>query len=265
MYRPNLHELTVTAFAGLLVVSTLGMVMTVSAQRSDVVPETKLAIVPKPLPNVPVDNYVFPTEFSYLASSTPILERIAPKHTPSKPAVSKVSKKISNRTTSPAIEPTSQLQRLSTPHNTEDLTTQTVSFADAFRQRVFELTNEFRVREGLKALTMSAELTKNATTYSTSMLKYNRLEHTDKLGCDLACRFLRDGYRASSWGENLAHYSFTDEPTVEEVAQFFMREWKKSAGHRANLISPVFTETGIGISQTTTNIYVTVHFALPLH
>jgi uncharacterized protein YkwD len=57
--------------------------------------------------------------------------------------------------------------------------------------------------------------------------------------------------------------SFQRRRSAEEVASFFMTQWQKSAGHRENLISPFFTDQGIGVAVSPTSIYVTVQFAKP--
>jgi uncharacterized protein YkwD len=93
------------------------------------------------------------------------------------------------------------------------------------------------------------------------MLKSNFLSHTDENGCDLTCRFKADGYIASTWGENLAKIEFTNMPTPDEVADFFMNGWEQSSGHRENLLSAEFERQGIGIAIGTKAIYTTVHFA----
>ena len=56
---------------------------------------------------------------------------------------------------------------------------------------------------------------------------------------------------------------YEEQPTAAYVADFFMSQWIKSAGHRENLLSATFTKQGIGISVDATSVYVVVHFALP--
>ena len=128
---------------------------------------------------------------------------------------------------------------------------------------IAEQTNEFRQNNHLPILSTDTTLARNATRYSATMLAGNFLEHTDKKGCDLSCRFARDGYSAWTWGENLAVLHFTNRPTPEYVATYFMQAWEKSSGHRANLLTAAFTHTGIGVAMNGTSIYVTVQFAKP--
>jgi uncharacterized protein YkwD len=134
-----------------------------------------------------------------------------------------------------------------------------------FEQELFDIikdrTNEFRKKNNRLPYTTDSALKQNARGYSQTMLKNNFLSHTDKNGCDLICRFKADGYVASTWGENLAQIEFTDTPTPNEVADFFMDGWEKSSGHRKNLLSAEFERQGIGIAIGTKAIYATVHFA----
>ena len=125
-------------------------------------------------------------------------------------------------------------------------------------------TNTFRKANKLTTLTLDTTLTQNATAYSRTLLAGHFLSHTDKKGCDMTCRFTRDGYtNAWAWGENLATLHFSDRPTAEYVASYFMQAWKKSAGHRENLLTASYTHTGIGVSMDSHSIYVTVQFSDP--
>ncbi len=139
-----------------------------------------------------------------------------------------------------------------------------VTFTDNLITLIEQRTNAFRKKQGLEVLTSEPALERNARKYSQTMLTGNFLAHTDKSGCDLTCRFTADTYQAQAWGENLARLEFSDMQTAEAVADYFMTEWQKSAGHRKNLLSPVFTHQGIGVARTDHAIYVTVHFAQPL-
>jgi uncharacterized protein YkwD len=123
--------------------------------------------------------------------------------------------------------------------------------------------NAFRKSQGRTSFTTDPALTRNATSYSKTMLAGHFLSHTDKTGCDMTCRFTRDGYDAWAWGENLAVLDFDERPTPEYVANYFMTAWEKSAGHRANLLNPAYTVTGIGVAMNGSQIYATVQFAEP--
>jgi uncharacterized protein YkwD len=70
-------------------------------------------------------------------------------------------------------------------------------------------------------------------------------------------RLAAAGYQWQSYGENLA----LGQPTSAEA----VRSWMRSRGHRSNIISPAFTELGVGyaIDRAGRPYYVQV-FARPL-
>lgn len=125
-------------------------------------------------------------------------------------------------------------------------------------------TKKLRQSESLTSYRADSNLAASAKKYSSRLLAGNYLAHIDKNGCDLTCRFDESGYAASSWGENLAMMEYDERPSAEYVANFFMTQWQKSAGHRKNLLSPTFTHQGIGVTVDQGKVYVVVHFALPL-
>lgn len=159
------------------------------------------------------------------------------------------------------ITSTTTIQTPGVPANTD---TSITNFNKALVTEIERQTNIFRINNKRAPLSFDTNLTKNATQYSTHLLTNKYLSHTDLHGCDITCRFAHKGYSATAWGENLALLSFEEQPSVEYVANFFMTQWQKSAGHRENLLSKTFTNQGIGIAVDRTNIYVVVQFARPL-
>jgi len=136
-----------------------------------------------------------------------------------------------------------------------------------FAQQVITLlhtyTNAARTEHGLAPLAYDAALAKSAQSYSEAMIEKQFLSHTDPSGCDFTCRFAKSRYVAFWWGENIAQWKATYDPTALEVAEYMMREWLKSDGHRENILSEHYTAEGIGIDQADGEIIVTVHFAQP--
>jgi uncharacterized protein YkwD len=125
-------------------------------------------------------------------------------------------------------------------------------------------TNTYRTANKRTPLTTDSALARNADSYSHTLLAGQFLSHTDKNGCDMTCRFTQDGYiHASALGENLGVLRFEERPTPEYVANYFMNAWKKSARHKANLLSTDYTYTGIGVTLDTNSLYIAVQFARP--
>lgn len=137
------------------------------------------------------------------------------------------------------------------------------SFELAVAKKIHQLTNETRLEQGLSALRYDPALAGPSFNYSLAMQTENFFSHTDPSGCGMTCRFAKTKYKASAWGENLALWQSSYAPGVDEVAEYFVREWKKSAGHRENLLSAIYTNEGIGVSVKGNKILVTVHFAKP--
>ncbi|MFM2381624.1 MAG: hypothetical protein RLZZ76_391 [Candidatus Parcubacteria bacterium] len=139
---------------------------------------------------------------------------------------------------------------------------------DTYRAKLISLiqtqTNEFRNKHDLPSLGYSTTLESTAKKYSSTLLARGILSHTDKNNCDMSCRFAKDNYKANALGENLAMIKSSELLSVTEVATYFMREWEKSSGHRANLLSPSFTTQGVGVSIDDGSVYVAVHFSSSL-
>jgi uncharacterized protein YkwD len=105
--------------------------------------------------------------------------------------------------------------------------------------RVFDLTNVEREKAGLAPLVFSPELEQSAQSYSQLLASSGCFDHT----CGPVPNFIdRDGFAGyTGWtalGENLA----AGYATPEEV----VAGWMGSPGHRDNILSPLYTEVGIG-------------------
>lgn len=112
----------------------------------------------------------------------------------------------------------------------------------AFGARVLTLTNAERERAGLEPLSLSPELEDAAQSYSEVLASSGCFEHACGPTPDFADRAAAAGY--TDWtalGENLAAGYGSPEAVVAG--------WMASPGHRANILSPRFTETGIGVAR----------------
>jgi uncharacterized protein YkwD len=109
-----------------------------------------------------------------------------------------------------------------------------------FVSRVLDLTNAERQKAGLGPLALSTSLNDAAQGYSQVLAGSACFEHT----CGPVPRFEdrvgQAGYNGwNALGENIA----AGYPTPEAV----VAGWMSSPGHRANMLSPNFTEMGIGL------------------
>ncbi|UKS61528.1 CAP domain-containing protein [Bacillus toyonensis] len=111
-----------------------------------------------------------------------------------------------------------------------------------FEQRVVELTNAERTKQGLPALKIDTELSKVARVKSEDMQKNNYFDHNSPTYGSPFDMMKKFGISYTSAGENIAQ----GQRTPEEVVQ----AWMNSAGHRANILNNGFTHIGVGYVES---------------
>lgn len=111
-----------------------------------------------------------------------------------------------------------------------------------FEQRVVELTNAERAKQGLPALKIDTELSKVARVKSEDMQKNNYFDHNSPTYGSPFDMMKKFGISYTSAGENIAQ----GRRTPEEVVQ----AWMNSAGHRANILNNGFTHIGVGYVES---------------
>lgn len=105
---------------------------------------------------------------------------------------------------------------------------------------VLSLTNEERARAGLAPLRENAQLNRAAQLHTDQMGASSRLEHVIP-GAPYPNpidRLAAAHYDWQSYGENIA---MGQRSSAEVVSA-----WMNSAGHRANILNPRYTELGVG-------------------
>jgi uncharacterized protein YkwD len=126
-------------------------------------------------------------------------------------------------------------------------------------QRILDVTNEARKKEGLPPLSVDPLLVEAARKHSQMMAKMGQLEHEFD-GVSLDQRLKKVGYKFQACGENIQFST----KTGAEAADFAMNNWLGSKGHRGNILSKEYTEVGIGaITNDKGVIYFTQDFASP--
>lgn len=106
-----------------------------------------------------------------------------------------------------------------------------------FQQRVLELTNQYRIENGLSPLTWNNLLDRAADSHSENMAVQDFFSHTDLQGQSSSDRGVTVGYGAFV-GENIAVGYDTPEAVVQG--------WINSPPHRENLLNPLYQDIGIG-------------------
>jgi uncharacterized protein YkwD len=102
--------------------------------------------------------------------------------------------------------------------------------------------NAYRKANGVRPVVLDARLSRSAALHSLDQAKRGRIGHSGSDGSSPKVRARRAGYRAKIASENVAggQKSFSD-------AMFY---WKRSRGHRRNLLRPNVTAAGVGMAQT---------------
>lgn len=113
----------------------------------------------------------------------------------------------------------------------------------AEEQRIAELVNQERAQAGLAPLQTHPRLVEAAQIHSNDMARLGRMDHTLPGAAlpTLPSRMQAVDYPVSYVGENIAS-GFADANAV-------VTGWMNSAGHRANILNPNFTGTGVGIAR----------------
>lgn len=126
---------------------------------------------------------------------------------------------------------------------------------------VFLLINNERSKFGLSALVMDGSLRTIAGTHSEDMLARNFFSHRNPDGISFQERITRS-YSGpfSQAGENIWTGSGYDSSNSQRLARMIVDRWLSSPGHRANMLNPAFTHTGIGVAARGREIRATQLF-----
>ncbi len=123
---------------------------------------------------------------------------------------------------------------------------------------ILGLVNRLRARGGLMPLKFSPRLAVIARGHSYDMAMRHYLAHNSPDGVAPADRLSGVGIGFRAVGENIY---MDDDADSAGVPRRVMEGWLKSPEHLANIISAKFTETGVGIAQSSDgSTYVTQDF-----
>lgn len=121
-------------------------------------------------------------------------------------------------------------------------TTQTTSALSAYEQKVVDLTNQERAKNGLPALKIDSALSKMAHEKSRDMSANGYFSHTSPTYGSPFDMMKKYGITYHYAGENIA----MGQQTPEEV----VKAWMNSQGHRENILNPNYNYIGVGyVSQ----------------
>ena len=126
--------------------------------------------------------------------------------------------------------------------------------------QLLNLINQERAHNGLKPLTISAELERSAEAHAAEMAKDRFVSVRGSDEPSLADRFDQAGVRSDSVGENVVSLPISDAYLAGES----VKTWLAKDAARRNLLSPRFERTGFGIERSPGAVgeaYVTADFA----
>ena len=122
-----------------------------------------------------------------------------------------------------------------------------------------DLINAYRKQNGLRPVTLNAELSKAAMAHSRDLAKWDRISHYGSDGSNPWDRVKRAGYNARVAAENVG----TGQVNFAEV----LAGWKASPGHNKNLLLADGQNIGIALiqeSRTEFKTFWTLVIASPL-
>lgn len=127
----------------------------------------------------------------------------------------------------------------------------------SFEDEVVRLINRERTSRGLQALTVNWELARVARYKSQDMIDKNYFSHTSPTYGSPFTMMQNFGLRFSAAAENIAY--------GQRTAQEVVNAWMNSAGHRANILSASYTQTGVGAAKKSNGtLYWTQMFMKPM-
>ena len=106
--------------------------------------------------------------------------------------------------------------------------------------RVLELTNYHRQRNGLRPLQFNASLNNSAQAHSNDMAAHNYFDHTGSDGSSSGRRARQYGFEGGYTAENISTRKSPDDVVTG---------WMNSPGHRRNILDPNYRYMGIGYSK----------------
>jgi len=115
--------------------------------------------------------------------------------------------------------------------------------ARELRAAILCLLNAERARHALRPLVEDPALRAAADRHSADMAGRDYFEHRSPEGIEPWMRIAASGYRADLVGENLA-WGEEEEGTPAHALEL----WRRSPGHRANMLEPRYTQIGIGLA-----------------
>ena len=128
--------------------------------------------------------------------------------------------------------------------------------SSSFETQLLNLINAERASRGLSTLSADNLLAQVAEAHSQDMINRDFFDHVNPDGLDPGERLYNAGYAASTWGETIG--------AGQSTPAAMLSGWLNSPPHRAILLSPDYTEIGLGyVAGGDAGHYWTGVFATP--
>lgn len=108
-------------------------------------------------------------------------------------------------------------------------------------RRIIKLVNMERRKAGLSKVKRRAKIVRVARAWSVSQARQGRLAHNPSYA-----RQIPSGWSRAS--ENVAWT--TAKGSAKKLAKRIVKAWLRSSGHRANILDPHMTKTGVGVARS---------------
>lgn len=139
----------------------------------------------------------------------------------------------------------------------QKLTIPTMQGIKSLESQVVKLVNVERSKQGLQPLTENWQLSRVARYKSADMATKNYFSHTSPTYGSPFRMMESFGIKYSSAGENIAY--------GQKTPQQVMTAWMNSPGHRSNIMSPSYTQIGVGYATNKSGTpYWTQMFIRPI-
>jgi uncharacterized protein YkwD len=134
------------------------------------------------------------------------------------------------------------------PCSTPAKTQQSANLAEVVKLIVAK-TNEFRQEQGRAAVKTNPLLTETVREFAAFMARTEKFSH-EADGKQPSDRARQHKYSYCVIAENIAYEYSSEGFATAELAARFVEGWKKSPGHRKNMLDPDVTETGVAVAQS---------------
>ena len=135
---------------------------------------------------------------------------------------------------------TTQTPEIETPSQPENTPSEETNTNSAYINRIVELVNEERAKEGLSPVTLDTKVTAAAQVRAKEIV--TSFSHTRPNGTSFSTALKEQNVSYRGSGENIAW--------GQKSPEAVMNAWMNSSGHRANILNKNFTTIGVGYYQT---------------